>query len=71
MEAYQWFLLGMMVAWTPGLVVLALTLRRRHDPIHGRGPERADRQHHGRAQDLVLKDRRVTGRAARRREHSF
>jgi len=28
MEAYQWFLLGMMVAWTPGLVVLALALRQ-------------------------------------------
>ena len=30
MEAYQWFLLGMMVAWTPGLVVLALMLRQRN-----------------------------------------
>ncbi len=28
MEAYQWFLLGMMVAWTPGLLVLALLLWR-------------------------------------------
>jgi hypothetical protein len=26
MEAYQWFLLGIMVAWTPCLVVLALML---------------------------------------------
>lgn len=26
MESYQWFLLGMMVAWTPGLVILALLL---------------------------------------------
>jgi hypothetical protein len=26
MESYQWFFLGMMVAWTPGLVVLALLL---------------------------------------------
>jgi len=30
MEAYQWFLLGMMVAWTPGLLALALMLWR-HD----------------------------------------
>jgi hypothetical protein len=28
MQPYQWFLLGMMVAWTPALVVLALMLRR-------------------------------------------
>jgi hypothetical protein len=28
MQAYQWFLLGMMVAWTPGLLALALMLRR-------------------------------------------
>jgi hypothetical protein len=32
MEGYQWFLLGMMVAWTPGLVVLALMLRKQHLP---------------------------------------
>jgi hypothetical protein len=31
-EPYQWFLLGMMVAWTPTLVVLALLLRRAHHP---------------------------------------
>jgi hypothetical protein len=30
MKAYEWFLLGMMVAWTPGLLALALMLRR-HD----------------------------------------
>jgi hypothetical protein len=30
MKAYQWFLLGMMVAWTPGLLALALMLRRRN-----------------------------------------
>jgi len=30
MESYQWFLLGMMVAWTPGLLVLALLLWRHH-----------------------------------------
>jgi hypothetical protein len=30
MKAYQWFLLGMMVRWTPGLLVLALMLRQ-HD----------------------------------------
>jgi hypothetical protein len=28
MEAYQWFLLGMMVAWMPGLLALALLLWR-------------------------------------------
>ena len=28
MQPYQWFLLGMMVAWTPALVVLAVMLRR-------------------------------------------
>ena len=33
MRAYQWFLLGMMVAWTPSLLGLAVILRRndRHD----------------------------------------
>jgi hypothetical protein len=30
MEAYQWFLLGMMVALTPGLLVLAIALWRQH-----------------------------------------
>jgi hypothetical protein len=29
MENYQWFLLGVMVAWTPGLLALALMLSRR------------------------------------------
>jgi hypothetical protein len=28
MEAYQWFLFGMMAAWTPSLVVLAAMLRK-------------------------------------------
>jgi hypothetical protein len=28
MEAYQWFLLGVMVAWTPSLLALALMLWR-------------------------------------------
>jgi hypothetical protein len=28
MHAYQWFLLGMMFAWTPSLLVLAVLLRR-------------------------------------------
>jgi len=27
MQSYQWFLLGMMAAWTPGLLLLAWTLR--------------------------------------------
>jgi hypothetical protein len=30
MKAYQWFLLGMMVAWTPSFLALALMLWR-HD----------------------------------------
>ena len=63
MEPYQWFLLGVMVAWTPGLLMLALVLRRRHDPFHERGPELADRHHRARAKDLIQVDRRVTGRA--------
>jgi hypothetical protein len=28
MEAYQWFLLGMMVAWTPGMLALGFMLWR-------------------------------------------
>jgi hypothetical protein len=32
MEAYQWFLFGMMVAWTPSLVVLAVLLRKANLP---------------------------------------
>jgi len=28
MRAYQWFLMGMMFAWTPGMLVLAVMLRR-------------------------------------------
>jgi hypothetical protein len=27
MHAYQWFLLGIMVAYTPSLIILAFTLR--------------------------------------------
>jgi hypothetical protein len=27
-HAYHWFLLGLMVAWTPSLLVLAVMLRR-------------------------------------------
>jgi hypothetical protein len=27
MHAYQWFLLGIMVAYTPGLIILAFMLR--------------------------------------------
>jgi hypothetical protein len=32
MDPYHWFFLGMMVAWTPGLVALALILSRAEDP---------------------------------------
>jgi hypothetical protein len=31
MEAYHWFLLGIMVALTPSLIVLGLLLARTHD----------------------------------------
>jgi hypothetical protein len=30
MEAYQWFLFGLMVAWTPSFLALALMLRRQN-----------------------------------------
>jgi hypothetical protein len=33
MNAYHWFLLGMMVAWTPGLLALALMLWRHSDGV--------------------------------------
>jgi len=69
MKAYQWFLLGIMAAWTPGLLVLAVLLRRRNiaqDPLHERGRQRADRHeqspHFARARDLVQVDRRATAR---------
>jgi hypothetical protein len=32
MEAYQWFLFGMMVAWTPSLAALAVMLRKQNLP---------------------------------------
>lgn len=32
MESYHWFLLGIMVAFTPGLLVLGLLLVRCNDP---------------------------------------
>ena len=60
MESYQWFLLGVMVAWTPGLLVLALMLRRRnigHDQRGGR-----HRTSPAQAMDVVQIDRRATGR---------
>jgi hypothetical protein len=40
MEAYHWFLLGIMVALTPSLIVLGLLLARTHD-------QPADTQHPG------------------------
>jgi hypothetical protein len=36
MQPYQWFLLGMMTALTPSLLVLALLLRRSNTDEHGR-----------------------------------
>jgi len=32
MGPYQWFFLGLMVAWTPGLAILAFLLTRTGDP---------------------------------------
>src|SRR5215468_8879230 len=32
MESYQWFLLGMMAAWMPSIVALALLLPRSREP---------------------------------------
>jgi hypothetical protein len=46
MQAYQWFLLGMMVAWTPGLLALALMLRRHN--IDNIGQSSADNSAYGR-----------------------
>ena len=37
MQAYQWFLLGMMLAWTPGLLALALILLRHKIDNVGQG----------------------------------
>jgi hypothetical protein len=35
MEAHHWFLLGMMVAWTPCLIILSVMVcRARHEPDH-------------------------------------
>ena len=28
MEPWQWFIAGMITAWTPGMIVLAILLRR-------------------------------------------
>jgi hypothetical protein len=33
MEPYQWFLLGMMVAWTPSMILFAMLLARPLDRI--------------------------------------
>lgn len=46
MEPYQWFLLGMMVAWMPALVVLAVMLRRAFTKHTEAGTEgRAGKRH--------------------------
>jgi hypothetical protein len=35
MHSYQWFLLGVMAAWTPGLIILALLLSHHfHEPTN-------------------------------------
>jgi hypothetical protein len=48
MENYQWFLLGVMVAWTPGAIVVAvLMLRSLHDRA-APGPAELRHQHHQR-----------------------
>jgi hypothetical protein len=61
MESYQWFLLGVMAAWTPGLLVLALMLRRRNIG-HAQRPDR-HRPSPAQAKDAIQIDRRATGRA--------
>src|SRR5262245_49297215 len=43
MEAYKWFLLGMMVAWTPGLLALALLLWRYDVEVLGQGVDTSSR----------------------------
>ena len=43
MAAYKWFLLGMMVAWTPGLLALALTLRRHNIDDFGQDADTSSR----------------------------
>jgi len=43
MDAYKWFLLGMMVAWTPGLLMLALTLRRHNIDDFGQDADARNR----------------------------
>lgn len=37
MEGWQWFLLGIAVAYTPGMVVLALLLCRDREDVNDRG----------------------------------
>jgi hypothetical protein len=40
MASYQWFLLGMMVAWTPSVVMLAILLPRlRETPTENSGED--------------------------------
>jgi hypothetical protein len=48
MENYQWFLLGVMVAWTPGAIVVTVLMLR---PLHDRaapGPSELRHQHYQR-----------------------
>jgi hypothetical protein len=48
METYQWFLLGVMVAFTPSLVVLGLLLVRCHDAGDDPASENLSREsYHG------------------------
>ena len=45
MKAYQWFLLGMMVAWTPGLLALAVMLWRNQIDSKQREQQSVDNPH--------------------------
>jgi hypothetical protein len=46
MQPYEWFLLGMMVAWIPALVVLAVMLRRAFTKPTEAGTEGRTRKRH-------------------------
>jgi hypothetical protein len=48
MDSYKWFLLGIMAAWTPGMILLALMLMRdvvfQTGTVEERSEERSDKQ---------------------------
>jgi len=44
MESYHWFFLGIMVAFTPSLIVLGLLLARSNDPTDDTASEDLSRE---------------------------